>query len=104
MGTDDILAGFERGDTTALARAISLVENQRDGFEQVLTRLHPRVGRGNSHRIGITGTPGAGKSILTEGLIREYRGHGLKVRSWRWIPRVPLRVARCSAIGFAWSR
>ena len=79
MGTDDILAGFERGDTTALARAISLVENQRDGFEQVLTRLHPRVGRGNSHRIGITGPPGAGKSTLTEGLIREYRGRGLKV-------------------------
>lgn len=79
MRTDDILAGLERGDTTALARAISLVENQRDGFERVLSHVHGRLGRGATRRIGITGPPGAGKSTLTEGLIREYRGRGLKV-------------------------
>jgi len=79
MRTDDILAGLERGDTTALARAISLVENQRDGFERVLSQVHGRLGRGATQRIGITGPPGAGKSTLTEGLIREYRGRGLKV-------------------------
>jgi LAO/AO transport system kinase len=79
MGTDDILAGLERGETAALARAISLVENQRDGFERVLSQLHARVGRGATHRIGITGPPGAGKSTLTEGLIQQYRGLGLKV-------------------------
>ena len=79
MHTDDILAGLERGDTAALARAISLVENQRDGFERVLSQLHSRVGRGTSHRIGITGPPGAGKSTLTERLIQRYRELGLKV-------------------------
>ena len=79
MRVDAVLEGLARGDTAALARAISLVENQRDGFERVLTRLHARVGRGQTHRIGITGPPGAGKSTLTEGLIREYRGRGLKV-------------------------
>lgn len=79
MRTDAILAGLERGDTTALARAISLVENQRDGFEGVLSHVHSRLGRGKTQRIGITGPPGAGKSTLTEGLIREYRGRGLKV-------------------------
>ena len=79
MHTDDILAGLERGDTTALARAISLVENQRDGFERVLSQLHSRVGRGAAHRIGITGPPGAGKSTLTEQLIQQYRARGLKV-------------------------
>jgi LAO/AO transport system kinase len=80
MRTDDILAGLERGDTAALARAISLVENQRDGFERVLSQVHGRVGRGDgAQRIGITGPPGAGKSTLTEGLVREYRARGLKV-------------------------
>jgi LAO/AO transport system kinase len=79
MSTDDILAGLERGDTAALARAISLVENQRDGFERVLSHLHGRVGRGATHRIGITGPPGAGKSTLTERMIQQYRERGLKV-------------------------
>jgi GTPase len=79
MHTDDILAGLERGDTAALARAISLVENQRDGFERVLSHLHPRVGRGATRRIGLTGPPGAGKSTLMEGLIQRYRAQGLKV-------------------------
>ncbi len=79
MDTDDILAGLERGDTAALARAISLVENQRDGFERVLSHLHGRVGRGATHRIGITGPPGAGKSTLTERLIQQYRERGLRV-------------------------
>ena len=79
MHTDDILAGLERGDTAALARAISLVENQRDGFERVLSQLHGRLGRGATHRIGITGPPGAGKSTLTERLIQQYRARGLKV-------------------------
>ena len=72
-----MLDGIDRGDTTALARAISLVENQRDGFERLLAQVHPRVGR--ARRIGITGPPGAGKSALTERLVRELRGQGLKV-------------------------
>ena len=79
MDTDDILAGLEQGETAALARAISLVENQGDGFERVLSQLHSRVGRGATHRIGITGPPGAGKSTLTERLIQQYRARGLKV-------------------------
>jgi LAO/AO transport system kinase len=66
-------------DTAALARAISLVENQRPGFEQILSELHSRLGKGTTHRIGITGPPGAGKSTLTEQLVRAYRERGLKV-------------------------
>jgi GTPase len=79
MPPDAILQGLDAGDVSALARAISLVENQRDGFERVLTHVHERLGRGGARRIGITGPPGAGKSTLTEQLIRSFRGVGLKV-------------------------
>lgn len=78
MMLDDLLAGFDRRDPAALARAISLVENQRSGFEQVLSHAHERLGRG-ARRIGITGPPGAGKSTLTERLIREFRAAGHSV-------------------------
>jgi LAO/AO transport system kinase len=74
-----LLDGLDRGDTTALARAISLVENQRDGFEQVLSHVHERAGRTAARRIGITGPPGAGKSTLVLQLIQQFRGAGLKV-------------------------
>ncbi len=72
-----LLAAFDAGKTAALARAVSMVENQRDGFEQLLAALHPRVGR--ARRIGVTGPPGAGKSTLTTQLISTYRAAGLKV-------------------------
>ena len=79
MRLDSVLEGLSRGDTAALARAISLVENQRDGFERVLSELHGKIGKGHVQRIGITGPPGAGKSTLTEQLVRAYRERGLKV-------------------------
>ena len=72
-----LIAAFDAGKTAALARAVSMVENQREGFEQLLSTLHPRVGR--ARRIGVTGPPGAGKSTLTTQLISTYRGAGLKV-------------------------
>jgi LAO/AO transport system kinase len=79
MRVDALLEGLDRGDMAALARAISLVENQREGFEQVLSAVHKKVGKRGTQRIGITGPPGAGKSTLTEQLVRVYRERGLKV-------------------------
>ncbi len=60
-----------------MARAISLVENGRAGFEALLGAIHPRLGR--AHRIGITGPPGAGKSTLAMQLTRAYRARGERV-------------------------
>jgi LAO/AO transport system kinase len=77
MDSDLLLAGLEAGNTAALARAISVVENGRPGFEQLLAQVHRSIGR--SWRIGITGPPGAGKSTLLERLIAAYRQAGLRV-------------------------
>jgi GTPase len=82
MATDQILDGLDRGDTAALARAISLVENQRDGYERVLSHVHGRLAHRQeegARRIGITGPPGAGKSTLVERLVHHFRGAGRRV-------------------------
>jgi LAO/AO transport system kinase len=79
MSVDRILEGLARREPAALARAITLVENQRDGFERVLSHAHGLLGRGDARRIGITGPPGAGKSTLTEALIHHFRGEGRSV-------------------------
>jgi len=72
-----LIADFDAGKSVALARAVSLVENQREGFEQLLIALHRKVGR--ARRIGVTGPPGAGKSTVTTRLVNEYRAAGLRV-------------------------
>ena len=74
---DRLLAEFAAGRTAALARAISIVENHRPGFERLLATWNPMLGR--ARRIGITGPPGAGKSTLTNALTRSYRDAGLTV-------------------------
>ncbi len=65
------------GDRRALARLITHVENQEPNVEVALAQLFPHTGR--THLIGITGPPGAGKSTLTDKLIKEARAKKLKV-------------------------
>ncbi len=77
MDPDLLLAGLRAGNTAALARAISVVENGRAGFERLLADVHPLLGR--ARRVGITGPPGAGKSTLVERLVISYRQAGLRV-------------------------
>ena len=59
------------GDLRALARAISAVENHAPGSIALLKELFPHTGRALT--IGITGSPGAGKSTLVDRLARQYR-------------------------------
>ena len=64
------------GDPKALARGISLVENEANGFEDLLQALPPND---STPVIGITGPPGAGKSTLADVLIGELLTDGKKV-------------------------
>ncbi len=66
-----------RGDRVALARVISLVENEAPGSVEVLEECFSRSGR--AARLGITGPPGAGKSTLCTKLALAQRGRGLQV-------------------------
>jgi LAO/AO transport system kinase len=62
---------IHQGDTRALARAISLVENNAPQAQDILAACFPHTG--SALRIGITGSPGAGKSTLVDQLARAWR-------------------------------
>jgi LAO/AO transport system kinase len=64
------------GNQRALARAISLLENEYTGNEEFLLKLGTRPG---GMIIGITGPPGAGKSTLADALIGQWIEDGEKV-------------------------
>ena len=61
----------------ALARAITLLENDRPGAAELMAELAPRCGR--AHVVGVTGAPGAGKSTLINALIGEFTQRGRNV-------------------------
>lgn len=69
------------GDRRALARAITLIESRRpdhqEQAEKLLERLLPATGR--SIRLGISGTPGAGKSTFVEALGAHVIGAGHRI-------------------------
>ncbi|HUI10510.1 MAG TPA: methylmalonyl Co-A mutase-associated GTPase MeaB [Bacteroidota bacterium] len=65
------------GDPAALARAISIIENDEPGARGLLRAIFPRTG--NGYRIGVTGPPGAGKSTITSRLAQLYRARGRSV-------------------------
>ena len=67
----DLVSRLRQGDTRALARAISLVENDAPESSAVLSACFPHIGR--ALRIGITGAPGAGKSTLVDRLAQQFR-------------------------------
>jgi LAO/AO transport system kinase len=67
----ELVARLRQGDVRALARAVSLVENDAPSARQILSCCFPYTG--SAMRIGITGSPGAGKSTLVDGLARRYR-------------------------------
>jgi len=71
------VAGVLRGDHRAVARAISAVENETEIGRAIMQGIHPHLGR--AHVLGITGSPGAGKSTLVSELIGEFTRRGKSV-------------------------
>ena len=72
-----MLARVAGGDVRALARAISVVEDGGEGAGLIAAECR-RLGR-RARRIGVTGAPGAGKSTLTDQMVRWLRARGERV-------------------------
>jgi LAO/AO transport system kinase len=68
---ESLAEGVRTGDTRALARAISLVENSDPLAYDLVRDIYPDTGR--TYAVGITGPPGVGKSSLISGLIGHIR-------------------------------
>jgi LAO/AO transport system kinase len=68
---------FLEGSVVALSKIISHIENQGDGYQEVLSRLYRKSG--NIYRIGMTGPPGAGKSSLVNRLATLFAEQGHKI-------------------------
>jgi LAO/AO transport system kinase len=68
---DNLISRLRSGDSRALARAISTVENHSPGWIDLLKELFPYTGKART--IGLTGAPGAGKSTLVDQLAKHYR-------------------------------
>ena len=77
LNTREIIGGVRGGDTRALARAITLVENGDAAAYEIVRELYPQTGR--AHAVGITGPPGVGKSSLIAALVALVREAGKTV-------------------------
>jgi len=77
MSNPSLVDRVAAGETNAVARAISKVEDGAADVDELMKQLFPRTGR--ALIIGITGAPGAGKSTLVDKLAAFYRRQGDRV-------------------------
>ncbi len=73
----DLATDLLNGSRRALARALTVIENERPEAPALLTALYPRTGR--AWVIGVTGAPGTGKSSLVNAMAVAYRKTGKTV-------------------------
>ncbi|SDD72520.1 methylmalonyl Co-A mutase-associated GTPase MeaB [Nocardioides lianchengensis] len=73
----DLVERARAGEVRAVARLVSLVEDESPLLREVMAALAPYAGR--AQVVGVTGSPGVGKSTTTSALVRELRGAGHRV-------------------------
>lgn len=77
LDVSDLVDRARRGQPRAVARLISLVEDASPQLREVAAALAPHTGR--AEVIGLTGSPGVGKSTTTSALVSAYRALGKRV-------------------------
>ncbi|MFN6963754.1 MAG: methylmalonyl Co-A mutase-associated GTPase MeaB [Pyrinomonadaceae bacterium] len=77
MSDSELLDKIRRGDPRSVARAITLIENGGPRAAEMMKAVYPETGRATI--VGITGSPGAGKSSLVDKLALYYKDRGEKV-------------------------
>jgi len=73
----DLVADLLAGKHSALARVITQIENRSPGYREIISDLHQHTGTADV--IGVTGSPGAGKSTLVDKVAATYREQGQTV-------------------------
>ena len=71
---DQLVEGLLSGDQRALARAISVIENREPAYRDLVAALYAHPG--DADVVGVTGSPGVGKSTLVDALAGAYRDRG----------------------------
>lgn len=74
---DKLIAGALAGNETSLSRLLAIAENDESNVPGILEAISPNLGR--AYRIGITGSPGSGKSTLIDKLVGVMRSNGSTV-------------------------
>jgi LAO/AO transport system kinase len=72
-----LVARARDGDPRSVGRLITLVENASPQLREVMAALAPHAG--TARLIGLTGSPGVGKSTTTSALLSTYRGRGERI-------------------------
>src|SRR5215469_2611367 len=72
-----LISAAREGDPRALGRLVSLVENEAPELRRVMKVIAPLTGK--ARVVGLTGSPGVGKSTVTSALVRAFRSAGLRV-------------------------
>ncbi|HWL96309.1 MAG TPA: methylmalonyl Co-A mutase-associated GTPase MeaB [Nocardioidaceae bacterium] len=77
LSVDDLVGRARDGDARAVARLISLVEDASPSLREVSAKLAPHTG--NAQIVGVTGSPGVGKSTSTSAMVTALRKTGKRV-------------------------